>query len=517
MKQDNSPTAERASRLALWALTGLAVLHVTLILSARLFPFVDIPNHLAMATIVRHSGDAGNLFADTFRLDLFPKPNVFYLLFCSIPIFPSVEAATKIFFCAYVVLLPFSVLLLIRRLGGNPWYALLAFLLPYNFSLIWGFVGFTIAIPFVLLAIWLTIDHLESASVTRSCALALLFVLLFSMHALALLLAGGVFVLSCIWRYRCDARSIMRKGIVLLPALLLVVAWQAVEIRDSERGGDLLFLPYYYKTQYLGSWASRIHFLTQDHRELIGSHGPSWLGALFTLAILVPGVIAALRTSAWGKSSACAPVTLLAVVALAGYFVFPERLSGYHLLYQRLAVPCLAALVVLASLHAPQRQTALAVGLCAAALVYWSLCADLYRDFHRESRDFTESVFPEEGTVAGLVTEPFFRHHASYLHALDYYIVWRHGIATTRFIDARSFPVLRRADETRLPRYHEWVMAWLDSEDFRDDFFDQMDYVLVKGAVPDRARGLLSSFEIDRERGDWRLFRNHALAGPTEQ
>ena len=97
-------------------------------------------------------------------------------------------------------------------------------------------------------------------------------------------------------------------------------------------------------------------------------------------------------------------------------------------------------------------------------------------------------------------------------HFLDYFIVWRKGIATTRVVDAKSFPVRRRASLEKLPKYYEWVDWWLGSDEYRDDYFNEMDYLLVKGVVPERGKALLDGFKLDREQGEWRLYRKDVEA-----
>ncbi|MCK4235755.1 MAG: hypothetical protein KAX38_01465, partial [Candidatus Krumholzibacteria bacterium] len=62
-------------------------LHVILTFTTRIYPFTDLPNHLAAATIYRHYGEPSNRFLEFFSLDLFGKPNVFHQVFCSLRVF----------------------------------------------------------------------------------------------------------------------------------------------------------------------------------------------------------------------------------------------------------------------------------------------------------------------------------------------------------------------------------------------------------------------------------------------
>ena len=49
--------------------------------------------------------------------------------------------------------------------------------------------------------------------------------------------------------------------------------------------------------------------------------------------------------------------------------------------------------------------------------------------------------------MAGLIYDCEFRKRHIYENFTDYYIVWKQGIATTRVIDDRSFPVMRKASK----------------------------------------------------------------------
>jgi len=114
------------------------ILHIILICSLRIYPFIDLPNHLSEATILRYYNDGTNEFSKFYSIHLFPKPNIFHMVFCSLKIFPSPEAGNTLFYSLYVLLLPLSILLVIKKIGGNPWFSLLAFPFIYNYNVSCG-------------------------------------------------------------------------------------------------------------------------------------------------------------------------------------------------------------------------------------------------------------------------------------------------------------------------------------------------------------------------------------------
>ncbi len=497
--------------LSLVAITIIVCAHIVILFSARLLPLVDIPNHLAMATILRDYGEATNLFSSFYALDLFPKPNVFFLVFCGSPLVPSVELGAKCLFALYMVCVPLSVLLCIRSIGGSTWFAIPACLLLYNFNLTWGFVGYTLSVPFVIVAAWLAGDGLGAGRRAKEVLLAAVLVLLFFMHALSMLLALGMVALSAAWIHRADWRRAVRACWVLVPAVALLVMWQLNEARQEGGVSKLAFLPYYYRTQYLASWANRADFFMQDFRALTGDGTARWGGGLVSAGIVFAGLVGAWCARHKLTEGRMVPLVILGLLSLGGYLLFPQRFPGYHFLFERLSAPLLLVLIVFGSLTQGIVWRRAAGGLAvAASLWYVTLVADLYRGFNEDAANFTSDLFPSgtsDGVMAGLIFDTQFRNRAYYVHFLDYFIVWQRGIATTRVVDAKSFPVKRKVSGQLLPEYHEWLHSWLKSDEFRSDHYSGATYMLVKGKVPKKGEALLEGFEVDRGQGDWRLYK----------
>ncbi len=143
--------SDRTKKLFPAIFAAFVLLHLGLLATQRLYPFVDLPNHLASATIVREIHDPSSELSRYYGVEKFPQPNTMFPYYCRLEIFPSVEIATRAFFCLYAILLPVAVLLIVRKAGGNQWFSLLSFPLLYNVNVTWGFVGFLFSIPLVLL------------------------------------------------------------------------------------------------------------------------------------------------------------------------------------------------------------------------------------------------------------------------------------------------------------------------------------------------------------------------------
>ncbi|HEY0771295.1 MAG TPA: hypothetical protein VGD31_13270, partial [Sphingobacteriaceae bacterium] len=104
--------------------------------SMPLFPFIDLPNHLAEATIYRFYGEEGNVLENYYKPTPWYFPNTFHTVFCSL--FPNVELGNKLFHLLCIVLLQVSMFMVIRQLNGNLWYGLLGSLFTYNYNLTYG-------------------------------------------------------------------------------------------------------------------------------------------------------------------------------------------------------------------------------------------------------------------------------------------------------------------------------------------------------------------------------------------
>ncbi len=263
-------------------------LHVYLLASARLFPFLDTPNHLAIATIYRYYGEPTNQFAEYYTIDTFLKPNVFHLFFCGSKLFPSVEFANRVFYCLYAILFPLSIMLVIKKIGGNQWFSLLSFLFLYNINVLYGFNGIIIALPFVMFTFYCMLNYLNKQTVLSGIPLAGLLVMLFFMHALAALFA---LLIVCACSFSAGNKSfsgVVRKCLPALPAVVLIVVWWYRDSVQYQAEGLAGFLVKYYMSEYFKTMYLRGGFLIFDNfrlQEGILGYALALLFSLFIIAL----------------------------------------------------------------------------------------------------------------------------------------------------------------------------------------------------------------------------------------
>lgn len=263
------------------------LLHLFMMGGLRIFPFLDVPNHLASASIYRYYGEPTNSFFENFAVSMYVRPNIFHFLLCAQDVFPDVETANRFFYCLYVLLLPLSVLLLIRKLGGNPWAALMSFLFIYNFNVSYGFTGFTIAIPSALLLFYFMLGYLEDRHPARGALLAGFFMLLFFMHIIPTVLMLMVFALCCILGRGRGLKRILGDGLVVLPVLLLIFVWWRFNTTHSSRE-TLGHFFVYYQSGYFRTLLKRGSLLFLDNFSLYEGIAGCLVASLISVIVTAP-------------------------------------------------------------------------------------------------------------------------------------------------------------------------------------------------------------------------------------
>jgi len=504
--------------------SALVLLHVALIVSTRLFPFTDLPNHLAAATIHRYYGEAGTRFAEFFVLDLFPRPNVFHLLFCGLPLFPSVEFANRVYLSLYAAALPLSLLFLVRRFHGNRWYSLLAFPLLYNYSVSWGFVGFFLALPLLLFSFAAMAAFTERSGWGSGLVLAASLLSLFFVHALAAIFALLLFLSMLLVRSKGEPLRLLRGIPAALPLVLMLAVWW----RSEPVGADVLsFLSGYYAGAFAQTFPKRVHLLLLDNYHLFEGGAGAAVAAAFSLTIIVPSLTALRRAAGRGERLAIrssAPFVLF-VCALCCFALLPNEIPRQSILYQRFSVLVLLSFALLGATasgpgpaergsgakgaapdeaRAGRRRAALPIVFTAAALLHLLLWGGCFASFDRQNRSFGPDHFPRENDaiLAGFIVDHTYRGRPAYIHFPSYYTVWRKGIATTKLVDYRFSNVRRRRGGPRLPVYMEWPSS-LDRYDGR---YEEAGLLLVRGEPDGAAAREVEIRALLREADAWKLY-----------
>lgn len=501
----------RVSGVLIGVFWGLVCAHVVLMVSLRLYPFVDLPHHLATATIWRHYGESTNDFATFYRVVALAKPNTLHSFLCSLPLFPTVELANKILFASYVVSVPTLIFLLIRRLHGNPWFSLLSLLLLYNNNVYWGFIGFTLAIPLVLALVYLLLAPPWRVSWLRDVAVGAILILLFFTHLLAMVFCVLLYGLWCFYTYRTSRRLILTKLLPVAPVVGLTATFWLTHQHGTHEN-TLSFLLSYYREEYIDSLFGRKHLLYLDNQHFLPGHAGKYVGGIFSLTILlaaVSGLRGTGRTVMRALTNKELKVmALFLLAAIACYSLLPNSLPGQWILYTRFSCFVWLFLIVLGGALAGNKWKGfLAVCLSIVCVLHLALSVEYFVQFNRENREFTRELLPDEAqgsVLAGMAYDYEFRGAPVYIHFHNYNTVWTRGVTVSLVGSYRFGTIRRKVSAQVLPEDNEWVGY---RRNYRGQYSD-VDFILLRGDLPEEAATYFEHFRSLKRGGRWQLYEN---------
>jgi hypothetical protein len=505
--------------------------------AGRFLPFLDMPQHLGLASVLSRYADPEAGFSRYYAVGSAVDPYwgyyaVMWLLTRALPL----ELANRVLFSAWAVLLPLSVAFALRSLGRDGRWAVFALPLVWHANLFFGFAPFLVSLPLFFVAIGLAARDLEveRSSPSRALLLALAAAALFLSHAQTYLLLGlsALVLLASEWRGLGWA---LRRGAPYAPSVALFGAWLLPSFVWNPSPGAKLAHTVNYRTfgsiGNLGAvFESKAESLARAPERLWGMYadgsgamtGAAWL-FLLALSVGLAGWPEADRGSGRAESPGGAPGAeprpgfraalrahrgeLLAVLALASYVLLPVQVAGQWYLNARYLV--FAAL--LAPAFVGSRATGWRLGLVGAVALL-GLFSDAnaalkVAAFQRQVGGFArllERMEPGHRTLglvfdrgaAGPVQQPLFLHFAAYYQAL------RGGDVGFSFAGLPAIPVRYRPGE-QAPHPGEWA-----PQDFRwDEMGSFYDYFLVRGVPRGDAARLAEHADVLAEEAGFRLWR----------
>lgn len=475
-------------------------------------PLVDLPQHAAqVATWHRWAEpppvgglDVRALLEINLRTPYLLSRLLAYGLAFLVPVLD----AYRVLLSFTVVGIPLAVLLLLRRTGGSPWWALATLPLGYGYAFYWGFIAYGLAVPLGLVYLAFVLDCARAPSRRRMLGLWLATQLLFFAHVFVFGWAGlmaaavlGLHVFArpvdasgsgAVWAAR--ARGLATAWGPLLAALPLPLVWiAATRSAEAQVSGRLL-----------GAWD--IERLAQAFRFLVAGEHADPTATLLGLALFgVPLVLGARPSRRLARWAPCA-------LSLLVYLAAPMEAFGTAFIYPRFAVFLLPTwLMALEPRRPPDRRVGLLVALVAVALFDVGMRLQRFDD---EVGAFDRAVATMEPgrRVLYCALDPTSQHvgSAAYLHFGVWYQVEKGGLVEFSF--AHFFPNLLRYQagaEPPLPKDFDWG-CW--RFDYAAHGGAHYDYFLVRSLRHD-PYGILFSEALDRVEpvaqfdGGWFLYR----------
>jgi hypothetical protein len=458
-------------------------------------PMVDLPGHAALMTSLRELAEGNQLFTEEFVSNWFTPYLLGYGLLYAVALLVPIALAAKVVVSVAIVLTSYLTGVLLREAGADERWKWLAIPCSYSLAFYWGFVSFIVAIPIALLLLIHTIRFDRNPSLGRGVVVAMLAVLTFFAHVIAMglsCLCALAYVAGA--RYR-DPMGLIRRVLPYTAPIPFIVMWSA---QTASEVAGVTNAPVVY-----GPIITRLAYLVSQPS---GSSGISYLAAAITAAIVLLPVLC-------GSRFTSNPARWLPLAAVAAtYFAMPSYafLSGF--LYERLGaflVP-MWLLVFDRPTQSPHHRfewLAMIVVLLWVGNNTWKFAA-----FASETRGFREAIsrVPEGRHVAGLIVDTTSRQFSTpvYLHFANWYQAERHGVVDFNFADFQM--VVQRHDKGR-PRVTEGL-AWRPLLfNWQRDGGSTYDYFLVK-APADFSEVIfkehITEVELAGREGMWWLYRN---------
>lgn len=489
-----------------------ALVNAVIIIWSPLLPFIDLPNHLAEATIYRYYGEPGNSFSTYYQLVPWYFPNQFHIWFCSLSIFPTVEIGNKAFYVLYTTLLPLSIYLIVRALKGNLWISLLSFTLVFGYNVTYGFSGYTISIPVIFFLFYVMMIDFERNSLLLKSIIAMLLILLFTMHAQVALFGALIYGTCALYKYRKSFWGLTLAVVVTLPLVYLIVNWWVLKGADPEQS-TLDYLLNYYSSTYFTDLPERLGLVAYEHFQLREGLLGKGVALLLTLLLVLPAIV---RGSTFWRNlldnfqkEQNVYVGIFLVIAFCCFFFLPDELPGQSPISQRFSIFFWLVFVLFVSLYLPSfRIRFMLTYTVGAVLLYSVLWGEYFVAFNKENRDFNKEYFAginNDQKMSALIFDYTFRGRSAYMHFQNYFITWQKGISSTKIIDYRFGVVNRKVDTTILPEHYDWGFqqrGFLDSLPYSD-----VDILLVKGDYPTKEHHV-EAFSLVAQQGSWELFQN---------
>ncbi|MBI3183738.1 MAG: hypothetical protein HYZ28_16495 [Myxococcales bacterium] len=503
----------RFLRLAYGAALLIAVLPLW---AGRHLPFVDLPQHLHLISVLHRLDDPTTLYPELFELrgQLTPYLGYYYAVSLLNWLLP-LEAANRVFLSAYVAGLPLSLAFLLRSFRRPAWPALLALPFAYGDSLAWGFLNYCSALPLAFLACGLfaraIADPPRRLLWAIGLGLCLLAVLLFHVQVFAYLGVALPFLLATTSAPEDPGATLSRRLAArrhalaaVVPAAALFLFWVGLRLgapTEVQYGApwkawgpllskeNLSFNPF---EQNLAQLPRVLANMLRDGTDRYGLYAALAVAALALAAALVPR---------WRAERAEGPVERfrmlgLAAIALLLYFALPFDIRGY-MYYLNTRFAHLAAPLVLACVPAlrPEAQRTLTALAAAASLALGIPLARGFAEFDREASALDELSMStgHRPKVMGLIYDTSSRAvgHPVFLHASTVLARAKGGATNFSFALTPHSPLKYRGSPP--PTFpSEWRPDQLDYRAQGGAY----DHFVLRGAHPAQVFGPLLSSEL---------------------
>jgi hypothetical protein len=491
--QPLSTSPDSALERAIWRVLtlGLSLACVFPIFRVQYLPIQDLPQHLAAVRVLHDFDDPLLRFSEFFELQLLRTQYLtVYLATHLLAYVLDLELAMRIVIALVLLSVPWSLATLLRAIGKDERFAILAFPLAYNAHFLLGFLNFiaAISLAFYGLALAVQIREREQAGVPtghQALWLGVTAIACFYAHVVPFALLGlGVLLVSL----ERDFLAVARRLLPLVPCAAASLFWLQTSAagqatlaaaQGAAHGKRIEHTPAAEAIRQLPMWMTDI--LTREDDGLLLR---VWLGIMLFALVCSCFPLARRDTGATVLARLLGKhLLLLAPLCAVLYFVTPTSYDWIWPIAQRF--PLLAALFAIVWIAPLKRSLShailLAAFLCSAASFHHA--GSSFGMFSRlEVGDFDHALaaIPPGQRVAGLIYGRGSRNVAfsPFIHFVGYYQARKGGAVMFTFADFPQSPFRFREDNRppRVPPRWEWTPERVRVKDLA-----WYDYVLVRG------------------------------------
>lgn len=327
MEDSAGPAGAAPAAWGYWLVAGLSLVLCLPILLCDYLPAIDLPQHVAIASILKHYADPRYGFTEHYV----PRTETLYILPYVLTLWlgkvlPLKRALYAVVFLA-TLLLPLGVTYVCRAQRRPAQLALLALPLTYNSMFFWGFFSFQLAMGLALFCIGLLLH--PRLNLWRQVLLAALGVAITYTHIYGLLFLLGFVALWALFSDGAERARLRRWALPLLPAVLGALRW-IPEMRGAAQAGTYGWEPAWFRIQFFP-------------RQILGGYQDSTEAVLLVLALMLLGLFAwadapVSRARFRALPAASRVFYVYAALNLGLYFVLPLSTPTAKVLNPRHAV-----------------------------------------------------------------------------------------------------------------------------------------------------------------------------------
>ena len=481
-----------------------------------MLPWRDLPDHLALISLLDHARVAGSVAADHYQIQGQPVP--YWLFYGSVWLLAramSYVGAMQVVAALGLLATPLALGALLRSVGRDWRWGVLALPLFFNHNLMYGWVSFCLGVPVLFMALAALIRLLDQRG--SPVALGLWACLLFLAHAQLAALFAILTVYAVVRRGRAEIwTSIKRVAAPLATPVVLGMPWVIARLMGSHSRGENTDGP----AVIFHDPVTRLKRLPDYLTNCWSGNSDDWMG-LATIALVVLLVRLRPPTGLMGHRDRRIASGLVGITA-ALYLIAPWELrwpTNQWAIYNRFAMIALTMAPLLIEVPFPRHlwrdRRWPALWLTAAwALVVANFGADnrrVYAEFNERNAFVLEAVRSMEPNQRILPLVQDASDAASHLGAADqfhaYYII-EHGGYDPYLFDNPSHPVVHRAEVK--PTVPPWnrphrnaalraLKGWAKAEAGKDRGFA---YVIEQRGGQEKRR-LSKAYEPPERIGRW--------------